>query len=563
MDFSRYYAIANRQWQKEALHKAHNSFSVGNQRFMLAAAPGAGKTRCAVAITRLLFDSRMIDQVVVVSPREKITTQWRDAFSSAGLHVASLKTLNEMRPGERFSLSITWSAVGAQQLKLADLIRSARTLVILDELHHAARGQTWGDAAVYAFDSAQYVMKLSGTPFRSDGNRIIWLDYNDAEQVLIPEEQAYILGYRAAIEGGYCRAVGFDRWEPSGGIEVINGVTGETRSYDTTADMTKKEASAVRERLLGMREDADDGPYRQFLTAAHRHLLDQRRDADEHAGGLVVCKSIPHAQRTAKLLEEITGEKPVVVNCRIEESSQLIEDFEVSSQMWLVSVSMVSEGTDVPRLRVLAWATNVSTELNFRQVIGRIVRKRHESRTDRSDSICLLPNFAPWNEYALRIEEEIGYVRAAPKPEEPPTEEPPTEEPPTEEPPTEEPPTEEPPTVEPPTVEPPTVEPPTVEPPTVEPPTVEPPTVEPPGGGRRPIDPPPPPPPPPQSRWTFVIGGAERNGGTYRGDEFDEEHVLIGERIREEKLKNAKSPSKRRQIALITAYGWYLMEATE
>ena len=35
---------------------------------------------------------------------------------------------------------------------------------------------------------------------------------------------------------------------------------------------------------------------------------------------------------------------------------------------------MVSEGVDIPRLRVLVYATNVLTELSFRQIAGRIVR---------------------------------------------------------------------------------------------------------------------------------------------------------------------------------------------
>src|SRR5581483_11808977 len=41
---------------------------------------------------------------------------------------------------------------------------------------------------------------------------------------------------------------------------------------------------------------------------------------------------------------------------------------------WIVAVRMVSEGVDIPRLRVGVFATTTSTELFFRQAVGRLVR---------------------------------------------------------------------------------------------------------------------------------------------------------------------------------------------
>jgi len=41
---------------------------------------------------------------------------------------------------------------------------------------------------------------------------------------------------------------------------------------------------------------------------------------------------------------------------------------------WIVSVGMVSEGTNIPRLQVCCHLSHVKTELYFRQVLGRILR---------------------------------------------------------------------------------------------------------------------------------------------------------------------------------------------
>ncbi|HEY5053888.1 MAG TPA: hypothetical protein VII45_10820, partial [Solirubrobacterales bacterium] len=54
--------------------------------------------------------------------------------------------------------------------------------------------------------------------------------------------------------------------------------------------------------------------------------------------------------------------------------SRRIADFASSDRRWLVSVLMVSEGVDIPRLRVGVYATAARTELFFRQVVGRFIR---------------------------------------------------------------------------------------------------------------------------------------------------------------------------------------------
>ena len=52
---------------------------------------------------------------------------------------------------------------------------------------------------------------------------------------------------------------------------------------------------------------------------------------------------------------------------------------------------MVSEGVDVPRLRVGVYATTARTELFFRQVVGRFVRRTPTPREQMSHLfLCLL-----------------------------------------------------------------------------------------------------------------------------------------------------------------------------
>ena len=55
-------------------------------------------------------------------------------------------------------------------------------------------------------------------------------------------------------------------------------------------------------------------------------------------------------------------------------ASKAIQEFRARDTPWLVAVRMVSEGVDIPRLRVGVYATTTTTELFFRQAVGRFVR---------------------------------------------------------------------------------------------------------------------------------------------------------------------------------------------
>jgi superfamily II DNA or RNA helicase len=70
-------------------------------------------------------------------------------------------------------------------------------------------------------------------------------------------------------------------------------------------------------------------------------------------------------------------------------ASRRIADFAASDRRWLVSVLMVSEGVDIPRLRVGVYATAARTELFFRQVVGRFIRTTPRPR--RQMSYLLMP----------------------------------------------------------------------------------------------------------------------------------------------------------------------------
>lgn len=121
----------------------------------------------------------------------------------------------------------------------------------------------------------------------------------------------------------------------------------------------------------------------------------------------MLCDDRAHARATAALLRTVAGEKPVVVVSDEAGAHPRIERFaRDGGARWLVAVNMVSEGVDVPRLVVAAYATVKRTDLFFRQAVGRVVRRRAQDPDDLVATV-FLPADPALTGCAERVEVEL------------------------------------------------------------------------------------------------------------------------------------------------------------
>jgi hypothetical protein len=138
-------------------------------------------------------------------------------------------------------------------------------------------------------------------------------------------------------------------------------------------------------------------------------LLLKARTVVADAAGLVLCDDRAHARAVGSLLRTITGEKPVTVLSDEAAAHTRIDRFArgtANAPRWLIAVNMVSEGVDVPRLLVAAYATVKRTDLFFRQAVGRIVRRRSEDPADTLATV-FMPADATLKQLAERVEVEL------------------------------------------------------------------------------------------------------------------------------------------------------------
>jgi hypothetical protein len=139
------------------------------------------------------------------------------------------------------------------------------------------------------------------------------------------------------------------------------------------------------------------------LEQAHAQL-EHLRGRDPRAAGLVIAMDQEHARAIAALMQERLGVSPLVATSDESDASRKIGAFATSTAPWIVAVRMVSEGVDVPRLRVGVYATNTVTDLFFRQAVGRLVR--FVPGLGRQTAYMLIPDDKRLRTFAAGIAEQ-------------------------------------------------------------------------------------------------------------------------------------------------------------
>jgi superfamily II DNA or RNA helicase len=410
-----------RPWQQEALDKALKWLveDRDDRHFLINAAPGAGKTLASCAIARALIERGEIERVIVIAPRAEVVNQWSDEFrQQTNRHMSKVTGRDGDVSAYGTDICATWAAVQGLSDALQAICRSAQTLVICDEHHHAAVKASWGDSADSALVAAKFVLVLTGTPIRSDGESTVWLAYDDEGAIEHPEAGTYTLTYGNAVDLGYCRPVTFHRHEGHFSIDLEGGEKVEVSSKNPAklerelARIPGLQRTLTFYRLACTPQFKDDkvtplisGYQATMLQAAGGKLTDLRHRMPA-AGGLVIAPSIEMAKYMVRLLELIDGEVPMLVHSQMPNPEAKIKAFKNTNKRWLVSVAMVSEGVDIPRLRVLAYLPNAMTELAFRQAIGRVVRTNGPD--DDTRAYVVMPSFDTFEMYARRVEDEMS-----------------------------------------------------------------------------------------------------------------------------------------------------------
>lgn len=245
-----------RAWQQGAL----DTYIEKQPRdFLAVATPGAGKTTFALTLASYLLHNHLVQQITVVAPTEHLKKQWAEAAARIGIKLDPGYSSGPLSR-DYHGIVVTYAGVGVNPMLHRNRTEARKTLVVMDEIHHAGDSKSWGEACFEAFERLSRRLALTGTPFRSDTNPIPFVQYEAAWRRHPQVDRRLHLRLRARARRPR---------RPSGDLPVLQ------RQHAL--------AHQVRRRAGGPARRADDqGPHRPGL--AHRALPAGRVDPLRAAG---------------------------------------------------------------------------------------------------------------------------------------------------------------------------------------------------------------------------------------------------------------------------------------
>ena len=358
-----------RAWQTACLSVVKKHYSQNHKHFFCLATPGAGKSVLAAEVTAYLFDTKQIDFVICFSPSSEVANGIRKTFA---------KRLNCNFDGVIGSVGCSYTY---QNMRFFNddywkLLRNNRVLVVFDEIHHCA-GSSIEDANVWGQDivkniqqQAAFTLALTGTPWRSDLLPIALATYSDPDNKI---QCNYTYSLQQAVNDGVCRnpkIVLIDNEEIS-----VTTTKQETKTYNSLKSLLKDPSISYQDLI---KHEA----VINYIVAQGVSKLATIRQQNSNAAGLIVASSVEHAEQIVMVLTKIFHQSATIVTYKESDAGERISHFRFSNTQWIVSVGMVSEGTDIPRLQVCCHLSRVKTELYFRQVLGRILRVNNSSNQE-------------------------------------------------------------------------------------------------------------------------------------------------------------------------------------
>jgi len=409
-----------RQWQKECLERFKQKIAEGADTFIFEACMGAGKSSMAAWLAKTLLEEYGVDHVLVLVPWRSIQGDvdkgMLGSFGNMGLDARdkffTLKRRQARQPRPDLDATVTLyqevccqGAIDTLKMWKADGMTYA---LICDEIHHTNEiNSSWGTYVEQLKELAEYSVFMSGTFFRGDGKPISCIPL-DSENLPIKD---YRFPYASGVKEDVVRAV----TTRDINAKVLLFDRNTNRKFELELNqVTNRELSEAKKQVL----DPTGECMRHMIETVHNALM-QSRSKFPDAACLFVCRpgggdnytsegsesqEDRHVHIISKQIEQLTGETPTVVTHHDRDSVGKIARFRRGTDPYLVAVNMVSEGCDIPRLRSVAFCRYTTSEMLFRQIVGRALRLH--TPEDGTAAQIYIPAFPRLVEFAERLYSE-------------------------------------------------------------------------------------------------------------------------------------------------------------
>jgi superfamily II DNA or RNA helicase len=373
-----------RRWQGLAFAECLNLLKT-KQICVVEAVTGGGKTFFAAMVASQLLADGDIDEIVILAPSTSIKEGWSSTFSE--------KFCVDCTSSDYTTSGVSAFAVhyaGIDNIGVREkLAARKRRLLIVDEFHHAERDATWGVAVQSVIARCNMAIFLSGTPWRTDGEISVLRDNGYYENGHI----------KADVQYRYAEDLVAIKDQRGTVYAEFTFVDSHAKNKDTGEELKLVAPTDGELSALSNKEDNQPlGPHvrihdssisnnkmaRNMLQVGSSKLETAMRETKGRAIGLVVTRNISEARCVANYLTEVLDQKAEVIASDDSAANERLRSIKREdrnrSPDWIVSVGMVSEGVDIPQIKVVVYLSAITTLLYLIQVVGRAIRRINISK---------------------------------------------------------------------------------------------------------------------------------------------------------------------------------------
>ena len=327
--------------QIEILEKLKSTRESGNNRGLVVAATGTGKTYLAAMDVKEFFKNRKNSSFLFIAHREELLDNAIRVFSDI-LHIEKENFGRIFSGNKEVGHNMIFASIQSLRNCYKDFISDKFNYIIVDEFHHASASSY--EKIIHYF-KPEFLLGLTATPERMDGKDILALcDYN-----LVGE-----MGMRKAMEKDLI--VPFHYF----------GVNDITVDYEKIPYRNGKydEEILLNDLSVSIRTD-------YIVEKMEKFGYDGK-----YMSGIAFCQNIKHAlYMKNEFLRKGYKSELLTSKTNLTERSKILESFRNKEIEILCVVDILNEGIDIPDINLLLFLRPTLSSTVFIQQIGRGLRK--------------------------------------------------------------------------------------------------------------------------------------------------------------------------------------------
>ncbi|MFB8021995.1 DEAD/DEAH box helicase [Streptomyces rubiginosohelvolus] len=429
-------AFVPRPFQANLIDRVLERISAGDDRTVVLASPGSGKTLAYQSLATRLIREGMIDYLAVFAPRTALAEQcevdWMTTDASGNVVAGNCelfdatKRLGQIRhvvnevpliPGNRRNCGFvgTYSALVTNEETFTRWAtrHQGRFLLVADEAQFCGDdtdggGTRAGELIKKLHEFALHTLLLTGTPYRADNQKLILADYephrdSGKERLVRQAEATYVDG----IAEGYLRT--FEMKLTDARISKRTMSDPEAGRGDSLMEFNlSDDGSELRAALK------DERTWQPLVDLVVKSIRDKQKFSRAYRG-LISCMQQTEAKKVVKYLRDTYPDLRVglAISADAGAAGQALEDFKSKPMDLLVTVRMAFIGYDCPEISVVGVLTNYRDEGHLQQLVGRGLRVWKEGPRARQQSCIIVAPDDPKMQNFLNVlrDEEMQGLR--------------------------------------------------------------------------------------------------------------------------------------------------------